>query len=61
MRWDEQDQAWYGVTSTGKTICVTRSAYQQAVQDEVWPSVLQDPDAWEMLIGHVAGISYYDE
>lgn len=60
MRWDEKDQAWYGNDSQGRTIRVSAETYKRQEDDEVWYSVLQDPDAWSGMVGVLAGVTFYE-
>ncbi len=51
MQWNQEQQAYFGMTSDGRDIRVEGVEYAESQQDGGDDELLNDPDAWASLAG----------
>lgn len=58
MKWNNEEQAYIGTTSDGRTIRVEGVEYAESQQDGVSEETLNDPDMWATLVGDNQNVEY---
>ena len=58
MKWNPQQQAYYGVTSDGRTVRVEGVEYLESQRDGADQELLDDPDSWASLAGDNQNVEY---
>lgn len=61
MEWNNEEQAYFGVTSDGSTIRVEGVEVAESKQDGVEEDLLLDPDMWAGLVGSNQNVEYVSE
>jgi hypothetical protein len=58
MKYNAEQDAYFGVVSDGRTIRVESVEYQESERDGAGEDILNDPDMWAGLVGDNQNVEY---